>query len=253
MTLGPVIAGTAWSSYWNLMRRYHRFEVHGLEHLDPDRSSLIVGYHGRAMAHDMCMLMEHMREQRMRIRAVMHRTAALIPGINWMVEGLGFVTGDGEDTEAALARGESLMVTPGGSMEGCRSFRDRYTVRWGNRYGYLRLALKYKLPIIPTAGTGVDDTFIGLNDGYALGKRLRLPGSLPLWLAFGMTGPWPFTLPFPVKITCHIGEPIHLGDVDPGDRSALERLHVRVSSAVQGLLEEARGRQPIPKQGALPA
>ena len=75
-------------------------------------------------------------------------------------------------------------------MEGTRSFRERYKVKWGDRRGYLKLALKYKIPIIPTGGTGVDDTYIGLNDGYAWGKRLGLPGNLPFWFAFGV-GPWP--------------------------------------------------------------
>ena len=129
-------------------------------------------------------------------------------------------------------------------MEGCRSFNDRYRVRWGRRRGYLKLALPYGLPIVPTAGTGVDETFIGLNDGYNWGKRLNLPGSLPLWFAFGLTGPWPLTLPFPTKITCHIGPPIDLledGPVDIEDRDALDRLHHKVSGAVQGLLDRARG------------
>jgi hypothetical protein len=167
-----------------------------------------------------------------------------------MVEGLGFVTDDGEEMADAIEQGDSVMVTPGGPMEGCRSFRDRYKVRWGSRYGYLRMALKYKLPIVPTAGTGVDDTYIGLNDGYAWGKALNLPHSLPLWFAFGLTGPWPWTLPFPVKIVCHIGEPIDLeadGPVDPNDKAALAKLHEKVATAVQGLLDQARGVSMYPR------
>lgn len=244
MRTGPRLMAAAWSNYWRLMRRYHRFEVRGLDNLERAGSSVIVGYHGRAVAHDMCLLMELMRERRgVAIRAVMHRTAARIPGINWMVEGLGFVTGDGDEMADLIARGDHLMITPGGPREGCRSFRERYQVNWGQRHGYLKLALRHGLPIVPTAGTGVDETYIGLNNGYKLGKRVGMPASLPLWFAFGLTGPWPFTLPFPTKITCHIGEPIDLradGPVDIRDRAALAELHQRVAGAVQSLLDNAR-------------
>jgi hypothetical protein len=248
MRLGPLLVRTAWYGYWNAMRYYHRFEVRGLERVERFGPALIVGYHGRAVAHDMIMLMAVLRERGGRdIRAVIHKMVPKIPILRWIPEGLGYITGDGDDMERLIERGESLMVTPAGSLEGCRSFRERYKVKWGNRYGYLRLALKYKLPIIPTAGTGVDDTYIGLNDGYAWGKRLKLPGNLPFWIAFGINGPWPWTLPFPVKIVCHVGEPIDLeadGPVDPDDREALARLHAKVTGAVQALLDEARGIRP---------
>lgn len=249
MKLGPAAARAAWYAYWNAMRTYHRFEVRGLDRVERAGSSLIVGYHGRAVAHDMCMLMSLLHERSgAEVRAIIHRSVMSAPVLQWMPQGLGFIAGDSEEEmRPLLARGESLMVTPGGSLEGCRSFRDRYEVRWRERHGYLRLALRYHLPIIPTAGTGVDDTYIGLNDGYTLGKKLGLPGSLPLWLAFGATGVWPVTLPFPVKIVCHVGEPIDLeadGPVDPGNRPALGRLHQRVVDAVQGLLDAARGKPP---------
>jgi hypothetical protein len=109
------------------------------------------------------------------------------------------------------------------------------------------VALKYDLPIVPTAGTGVDDTFIGLNDGYVWGKKLGLPMSLPAWVAFGASGIWPATLPFPAKIVCHIGEPINPhaeGRVDPKDKARLAKLHEKVAGAVQKLMDDARGVAP---------
>jgi 1-acyl-sn-glycerol-3-phosphate acyltransferase len=137
-------------------------------------------------------------------------------------------------------------VQPGGTREGCRSSLHRYEVAWGDRTGYLRLALRYGLPVVPVAASGVDDTYLALNDGYALGKRLRVPARLPLWLGIGPLGLWPLSPPFPVKIVQHIGEPIDLareGPVDPGDREALLALHRKVARAVQDLLDHAIGRR----------
>lgn len=251
LSLGALATREIWYAYWAAMRRYHRFEVYGLENIERCKSSMIVGYHGRGVAHDMILLMSLLRERSgAEIRAIIHKQVAELPILRWLPEGLGYLTNDGPAMEELIARGESLMVTPGGSLEGCRSFRDRYRVKWGNRMGYLKLALRYHLPIIPTAGAGVDDTYIGLNDGYEWGKRFELPGSLPLWFAFGATGPWPFTLPFPSKINCIVGKPIDLeadGPVDPNDKEALTHLHERVINTVQGLLDEARQKAKEPK------
>lgn len=245
MSPGGRVARAAWFGYWNAMRRYHRFEVRGVERLERAGPSLIVGYHGRPVAHDLCMLQALLRERGgVEPRPIIHATFETTPVLRWLVEGVGFVTGDGAPLEAALRRGDPIIVTPGGTREGCRSFRDRYRVEWGHRTGYLKLALKYGLPVIPTAAIGVDDTFIGLNDGYALGKRLDVPGKLPVWLGVGPLGLWPLSPPFPSKIVQHIGEPIDLaarGPIDPADRAQMQALHREVVGVVQSLLDRARG------------
>jgi Acyltransferase len=256
MNLGPLAAKNAWHAYWTAMRHYHRFEVQGLENVERSGPALIVGYHGRGVAHDMIMLASLLYERSgAEVRAVIHQKVVELPVLGWLPRGLGYVSGDGPELADVFTRGESLMITPAGPLEGCRSFRDRYRVNWGKRLGYLKLALKYHLPIIPTAGIGVDDTYIGLNNGYEWGKKfdnstlaqkLRWPGGFPIWLAFGATGPWPMTLPFPVKIVCHVGKPIDLeadGPVDPSDRKALEKLHHRVTDTVQQMLDEGRGKR----------
>jgi 1-acyl-sn-glycerol-3-phosphate acyltransferase len=251
-----------WYGYWALMRRYHRFEVHHLERLERAGPALIVGYHGRPMAHDLCMLQSLLRDRGQAMPLpIIHGALARLPLFGQLIEAGDFLLGDDATLATAVAAGRQIIVTPGGTREGYRSFRDRYRVNWGERLGYLRLAIKYRLPIIPTAAAGVDDTYIGLNDGYAWGKRLRLPGRLPLWLGLGPLGLFPFSPPYPVRITLHIGEPLQLAEDGlaspaatvpsdaPGDaitnapgRDRMLALHRRVMTAVQALLDEARGQ-----------
>lgn len=243
MNGGARAARALWLGWWSAMRRYHRFEVRNLEAVERGGAALIVGYHGRPVARDLCMLQTLIYERTGALPyAVMHATYETTPVLRWLIEGGGFVTGDGSQMENLVKGGTKIMVTPGGTREGCRSFRHRYRVDWGGRLGYLRLALKYKLPILPTASSGVDDTYIGLNDGYAWGKRLRIPGRMPAWIGVGPLGLWPLSPPYPVKITLHVGAPIDFSDdkVDPNDRQALLALHARVTGAVQSLLDEAR-------------
>ncbi len=171
---------------------------------------------------------------------VVHGAVDHEPLMRWVSSSLGFVTGDGAAVASARARGEHILVQPGGTREGCRSSLHRYRVDWGERMGYLRLALRHRLPIIPIAARGVDDGYLGFNDGHALGKRLGAPQRLPLWLGLGPLGLFPFSPPFPVKITQLVGEPIDPladGPVDPDDRPRVLALHRRVAAAVQALLD----------------
>lgn len=239
----------AWLGYFNFLRRWHRYEViEGLEHLKVPESRLVVGYHGRPIAHDQCMLLNYLYDELGYLpHPIFHgyfgengRTA------RWL-DDLGFVTSDGPGIADAIGRGEHVFVTPGGTKEGCRPFWERYRVKWGPRTGYLRLALKYGLKIVPSAADGCDDTFIGFNDGYEWGKKLRVPSGVAVWAGLGLTGPWPLGLPFPVKVGQRIGAPIDpasaLGEpTDPENKNHLEQLHVIVQEAVQGLLDRGRAK-----------
>ena len=237
----------AWLGLFGAMRVYHRYAIEGLDRiLDLDRPALLVGYHGRPIAYDLCMLGVTLHERLGYLpHGIVHGAVDQQPVMKWVSDGLGFITGDGPDVDAVVRRGEHICVQPGGTREGCRSFRHRYEVAWGDRVGYLHMALRHGLPIVPIAAAGIDDGYVGLNDGYALGKRLGAPGKLPIWLGIGLFGPFPFSPPLPVKITQLIGAPIDLlanGPVDVTDRAALLGLHATVKSAVQALLVQARGR-----------
>jgi 1-acyl-sn-glycerol-3-phosphate acyltransferase len=234
----------AWTSVWRALQRYHRYRVEGLEHLDGAEAALVVGYHGRPWAWDMCMLMVAMYDRfGYYPHGIVHRGIDRLPGLRWLVDSLGCVTGDGEPIEAAVARGEHVITTPGGAHEGCRTFLDNYRVDWGDRVGYVRLAVKYGLRIVPVGAAGADDTYIGLTEPEGLAVRLGVPRDwawIP-WIGVGPLGLFPFSPPFPVRMRQLVGAPIDPGRVRPDDREGLLRVHRRVMRAVQGLLDRARG------------
>lgn len=235
-----------WLAIWRALQRYHRYSVEGLEHLEGPDPALIVGYHGRPWAWDMCMLMVAIYDRfGYYPHGVVYRGIDKLPGLRWLADALGAVTQDGTEIAAAVARGEHVMTTPGGAHEGCRTFLQNYRVDWGERVGYVRLAVKYGLRIVPVAADGADGTYIGLTEPEAIARLIGLPRdwSWVPWVGVGPFGLFPFSPPFPVRMRQLIGEPIDPaadGAVRVEDRDTLLRVHRRVTAAVQRLLDEAR-------------
>ncbi len=243
MTNGD-IPRAVWCTYWRFWQRYHRYTVEGLHHLDGERAMLIAGYHGRPLAYDMCMLTVAIHDRLGYLpHGIVHRGLKTLPRLKAFTDALGFVTDDGDAVAAAVARGEHVVVTPGGGQEGCRSMLQRYRVAWGDRLGYVRLAARYRLPIVPVAAAGADDTYVGLNDAEALGRLIGVPRrwAWMLWVGFGPFGLYPFSPPFPVRLRQLVGAPIDPWDGTPPDGDGLLSVHRRVVRAVQDLLDRARG------------
>jgi 1-acyl-sn-glycerol-3-phosphate acyltransferase len=238
------LARRAFLAYARTLARYHRYTVQGLHHVEPGRAALLVGYHGTPFAWDMFMLAATLHDRDgVMPHGIFHDIFDRYRPLRQLLDALGGVTRDGPGLAAAVERGEQILLLPGGSREAARDFRHRYRIDWGRHRGYLRLAARYRLPIIPVACHGVDDAYLGLNNGYELAKRLGTPSRVPLWFGIGLTGPWPVALPFPVPFTQVIGAPITdlaEGDVAVEDSQALERLHSRVVAAVQDCLDQAR-------------
>jgi 1-acyl-sn-glycerol-3-phosphate acyltransferase len=244
----------AWLTIWRALQRYHRYTVEGLEHLDGARAVQIVGYHGRPWAWDMCMLMAALHDRLGYYpHGIVHRGMNALPGMGWFVDALGCVTGDGIAIETAVARGEHVITTPGGAREGCRSFLENYRVDWGYHTGYVRLALKYNLHIVPVGAAGADGTYIGLNNPKTLAEFLGLPPDwawIP-WFGIGPLGLFPMSPPFPVKMRQLVGAPIDPyadGHVRLDDREGQLRVHRRVVAAVQGLIDHARHPTPATRR-----
>jgi len=235
-----------WLALWRFFIRYHRYEVQGLDVLLRSRPMLVAGYHGRPAAWDLCMLTVVVFDRLGYIPHGVFHSGLMHGPVGRMLRGIGGVSGDDGTLAEAVRRGEHILVTPGGAREGTRSFLDRYRVEWGDRSGYVRLAIRYRLPIVPAGASGVDDTFIGLNWGYETSRRLGIPPNFPVWFGVGPFGLSPFSLPFPVRIRTVLGEPIE-DPTDPRvherDEDAVAAIHQKTVAAVQEILDRANRRR----------
>lgn len=220
--------------------RYFRYETEGFEILAETEPSVIVAYHGGPWTFDLWMLGTRMYDELGYFpHAFWHRNWWRFPALGRVVAELGGQPGPPSDADmiAIKSRGEHVVMAPGATREALRPFWKSHRVDFGHRRGYVRLALEHGMPIIPVVASGIDETFLGLNDGHALSRRLFGRSDVPAWLALGVGGIWPFALPFPVKIRQRIGAPIPAPALD-GD-AALEAFHARVTARLQSMLDHA--------------
>ena len=88
-----------------------------------------------------------------------------VPIHSQMVTLMGGILGDRQLCSKAMEAQEPLLVFPGGSKEVLRSKNTpRYTLQWGDRRGFAKLALLHGYTIIPVSSIGADEQFLTLFD-----------------------------------------------------------------------------------------
>jgi 1-acyl-sn-glycerol-3-phosphate acyltransferase len=209
------------------------FEVNYIRHFGTTRETY-------ALAHDMVMGM---------------------PLIGRYLRASGALPADHHYAENALHRGAAVLVYPGGDEDVFRPFTERNKVHLAGRTGFIRLALRTGVPIIPLVSVGGHETVLVLGDGLHLAQRLGLDKrfrlkTLPIVVGppWGISpGDWLFHIPLPAKVTVECGRPIdlraHFGPVDPEDRDAVWQCYRYVERRMQSILDRLAAERRLPILG----
>ena len=206
--------------------RWHRGSVDGLETL-PDGAALFVGNHNAGMyTPDSYIFLEalyaHGGVDALPF-ALAHGTVYNAPGLAHLLVRLGAVRACHENAGRVFARGDRLLVYPGGDLDAMRPFSRRNEVVFGQRRGYIRLALTHGVPIVPVVSQGAHQAYVVLSDGRWLARALRFDRvfrlkAMPLVLSFplGFTlGPAVPCIPAPVRVRVKVLPPIHFDRSGP--------------------------------------
>jgi 1-acyl-sn-glycerol-3-phosphate acyltransferase len=239
---------------------YFRGEVLGLENL-PDEPTLLVGNHdgGYLPADGICLgaAWHQFFGFKRPLATLMHDFPFRIHHkLTEYLSRCGVLPANRDNLRAALERGSSVLVYPGGAHEAFRSFWDRRRVSLGNRTGFIRESLTHRVPIAPVVSAGAHETLIVLGRGSWLARKIPLARKfrsdvVPFWLGlpWGIGfGPLPH-LPLPAKVTVEVLPPIQLwkelGEAaDPHDkdvqRAGLELVLQRMQPVADRLYAERR-------------
>lgn len=233
-----------------LLERYFRPVVRGLERI-PAGPGLYVGNHNACMLTPDTFVfgLALLRERGLADVpfGLGHTFAIGLPGLRQLLTPLGAVPASHANAAGLFAAGHKALVYPGSDYDAMRSYKDRNRVMFGPRRGYLRLALRHGVPIIPVVAAGAHETLLILDNGQRLAKLLRADRWLrvkawPLALSvpYGLTlGPVPPHLPLPTRIFIEVLEPIvfeRSGDEAAADAQYIEDCHRRVLEPMQAAL-----------------
>ena len=261
-----------------LFTKYFRCQVTGWENV-PDTKSLFVGNHNGLITFEVVMLFYAWWKRykfTRRALGLTHGIALNNPFFRWICPRIGAIPADPEVAAEAMERGFSLLCYPGGEKEAFRPFTQNQRVDFYQRKGFIRLALKAKVPIVPIVSVGAQETYIILNRGEKLAAKLgltekyRLHG-VPitfrllffLWLlATGAVTFFPLLLapaafaaifiPMPSKMSFRFLPPIDVcAMVDPAktEEENHQRIYDHVISVMQRAVIEDFAKRALPIVG----
>ncbi|KAL5106800.1 Transmembrane protein 68 [Taenia crassiceps] len=133
-----------------------------------------------------------------------------------------------EELGAVLSKaGEVLLLSPGGVREALFS-DEYYSVLWGKRRGFARIAIKAERPIYPVFTENIREGIRLVQYGKCWLRRLYEFTRLPFGLFYGY---------FPVKLRTHIGDPIY-----PQEGETDDQLADRARKAIEDMISRYQWR-----------
>lgn len=261
-----------------LWKYYFRCSISGFQNV-PETPALYVGNHNGLLTFEVLMLFYAWQQRfggERQALGLAHDIVIKNPFFKWLLTPMGAVPARPDIADAALQDGYSLLVYPGGEKESFRPYSERAKVDFYGRKGFLKLALKNKVPIVPIVSIGAHESYIILDRGEGLAKalglydKIRLHG-LPLtfrsiffvWcLITGvftffplLLAPWALLatfIPLPAKMTFKILEPIDLDahvDRSLSEEENLESLYQLVLARIQETLSAEYAKRKLPILG----
>lgn len=239
-------------------RTYFRYEVRGAAHIPAAGPALLVGNHnGGPLPFDTFLTMAAVWDQHGPGRAVHPLTHDIVfthPVAQKYARRLGVLRADPESAAVGLRAGNLVLVYPGSDIDAARPFTQRHRIELGGRTGFLKVALREQVPIVPVVSTGTHEQFIVLTRGDLVARllhgnrRLRV-NTFPIVLAlpWGLTSGFLPYWPLPAQTTVAFGPAIRFPEVGPAqadDPEVLRRCYDEVTRQMQALLDRlAEGRR----------
>jgi len=265
---GWTLEGPDWSFLesqkylWNpLMDYWFRMEVEGWEKL-PDPPALLIGIHsGAPFPWDAWTVGIQWWRHFGRVRPL-HGTAhdALMatPLVGSYFRKMGVLPAAPDSITAALAAGRDVALWPGGERDSLRPWVRRDEAILAGRAGFVKLAIRSGVPIVPISTVGGPDAMPVLATGRRIAEALRLDKVARLKMfPIAIQAPWGLSpallpeVPFPTKIRTAFGEPIELGS-DPEraeDDDYIRDRYEAVQATIQAGMDRLARRRRLPLFG----
>lgn len=245
---------------WLLVRLYFRAEVRGLERIPPEGPVLLVSNHsgGNVSPEVMVTTLAFVRRfgPDRPFFQLAHDMVMAYPVIGSLLRRFGTVSADPGNATQALRAGAAVLVYPGGDWEVHRPTWEEDRVDFAGRTGFLRLAWKERVPIVPVVNIGAQQTQLVLTRGDRIARLLRLDRMLRLKVfPISIALPWGLDigdlaghLPLPSKIIVEFLDPIDLRSEFDAELD-VEAAYEHVTGTMQGALSRLDEERDLPIVG----
>ena len=248
--------------FWNpLMDYWFRMEIEGWDRI-PEPPALFIGIHSGAPFVWDAWTVGIQWWRRFGSDRILHGTAhdALMaaPLIGDYFRRMGVLPAAPDSIASALAAGRDVALWPGGEVDSLRPWAQRDKAVLAGRKGFVRMAIKTGVPIVPISTVGGPDSMPVIATGRRLAKALQLDKVARLKnFPIALSAPWGISpamlpeIPLPTKIRTAFQEPIELDD-DPAradDEQYVDRMYEEVRQSIQSGMDALARRRAFPVFG----
>lgn len=233
-----------------LFYHYFRVDVVGAEHIPKRGNGLIVSNHSGTLPYDGAMIhlavFNHLSTSRP-VYFLVDDFISRIPLLAQFIQRIGGQPASPENALRLLEAGKLVAVFPEGVRGVGKLYEERYRLQRFGRGGFVRLAMRAKTSIIPTAVIGAEEIHPLLWKSEALAAPFGLP-YIPVTPTFPFLGPLGL-VPLPSKWKIIFGKPISLKKVPrqpDADPVFVEERAAEIRIIIQTMIDkELRKRKSI--------
>jgi 1-acyl-sn-glycerol-3-phosphate acyltransferase len=223
-----------------MYRGYWRADWLGLENVPSEGPALLVGNHAGTVPVDAVVMKfgvlgEHPARRHVRLLAA--DLAFRMPVVAPMARKLGNTLACEEDARRLLRSGELVGVFPEGYKGVGKGWKNRYRLQRFGRGGFVEIALREQVPIVPVAIVGSEEIYPMIGDARLLARIAGFP-YFPITPFFPWLGPLG-AIPLPSKWIVEFGEPIETEPFGPDawqDAMLAFELTDRIRDTIQEML-----------------
>ena len=245
--------------FWNpLIDYWFRMEMEGFDRL-PDPPALLIGIHsGAPFVWDAWTVgiqwWRHFGDER-RLHGTAHDALMAAPLIGNYFRRMGVLPAAPDSISTALAEGHDVALWPGGEIDSLRPWTQRDQAILAGRKGFIKMAIRAQVPIVPISTVGGPDSMPILTSGRRLAKVFSFARIKRMPLA--ISAPWGISpamlpeIPFPTKIRTAFQDPIEV-DHDPdrvNDDEYLTKKYCEVQNSIQHGMDVLARRRRLPLFG----
>jgi 1-acyl-sn-glycerol-3-phosphate acyltransferase len=225
--------------YEPMYRTWHRVEWEGLDKIPTTGGALLVSNHAGAIPADAPAIMHGIETELGRpVYGLADEMFKRMPVVGTMWSRVGGVLAHPDNAYRLLREQDQLaLVFPEGTKGTGKTYSERYQLRRFGRGGFVQIAMRAGVPIVPIAVVGAEEAMPIIWKSPQLAKLLGIP-YFPITANMLALGPLGALLHFPAKIKIRVLDPVHF-DVEPDQPRYSRSRIMEESEAIRQRIQDA--------------